>query len=153
MANTYSQMYIQIIFSVKGRVNLIRKEFRDELYKYIAGIIKNEKQKLLAIGGTADHIHIFIALNPDKKLADLVRVIKSNSSKFINEKKYIRGKFNWQEGYGAFSYAHSQKETVINYVLNQEKHHTKKTFKEEYYKLLKLFEIGFDEKYLFDWID
>jgi REP element-mobilizing transposase RayT len=153
MANTYSQIYIHVVFTVKGRANLIRKDFKDELHKYIAGIIRNEEQKLLAIGGVSDHIHIFIGLKPDQKISDLVRIIKANSSKFINEKKYVKGKFNWQEGYGAFSYAQSQKDTVIKYIMNQEKHHIKKSFKEEYTELLKRFEIESSEKYLFEWLD
>ena len=153
MANTYSQIYIHVVFTVKGRANLIRKDFKDELHKYIAGIIRNEEQKLLAIGGVSDHIHIFIGLKPDQKISDLVSIIKANSSKFINEKKYVKGKFNWQEGYGAFSYAQSQKDTVIKYIMNQEKHHIKKSFKEEYTELLKRFEIESSEKYLFEWLD
>lgn len=153
MANTFSQIYIHLIFAVKGRGNLIQKSFKDELYKYITGIIRNRNQKLLAINGMPDHIHILVSMNADKSISDLVRDIKSNSSKFINEKRFVKGKFYWQEGYGAFSYSKSQSSKVIAYILNQEKHHTKKTFKEEYYEILKKSGIEFENKYLFEWIE
>lgn len=104
MANTYSQIYIQVVFAVYGRENLIDKSWREELYKYIAGIIRNEGQKLLAINGIADHIHILINLKPNASLSDVVKSIKANSSRWVNEKRFVRGKFQWQEGYGAFSY-------------------------------------------------
>lgn len=153
MAGTFSQLYIQVVFAVKGRQNLIQKEWSEELYKYIAGIIKGKNQKPIIVNGMPDHIHIFIGLRPVMSIADLVRDIKSNSSNFINEKKWIRGKFSWQEGYGAFSYSHSQIKEVYNYILNQEERHHKKTFKEEYLDFLKSFEIAYDEKYLFEWYD
>jgi len=153
MANTYTQIYIQVVFAVKGRQSLIRKEFKDELYKYIAGIIRNHNQKLLAINGMSDHIHIFFGMKPDIRISDFIRDIKANSSGFINERKFVRGKFNWQTGYGAFSYSQSQKDSVIKYIMNQEKHHAKRTFKEEYLELLRRFEIEYDEKYLFEWIE
>jgi putative transposase len=142
MAGTYSQIYIQIVFAVKGRENLIQKEWKDELNKYMAGIIKAKEQKPIIINGMPDHIHVFVGLKPVMAISDLVRDIKNNSANFINENKFSKTKFAWQEGYGAFSYAHSQIDNVYNYILNQEKHHTKKTFKEE-----------FNEKYLFDWIE
>lgn len=150
MANTYSQIYIHIIFSVKNRNNFIRKEYREELHKYITGIISNKNQKLLEINCMSDHLHILIELKPDQALSDLVRDIKSNSSKFINERRWIKGKFQWQEGFGAFSYSHSHFKTVANYIKNQEKHHSVRSFKDEYIKFLKLFNIDFDEKYIFD---
>lgn len=153
MANTYTQLYIHIVIVVKGRENLIAARFRDDLYKYISGITANKKQKLLAIGGMPDHLHIFISMNPDIKLSDLVRDIKANSSKWINENKFVKGKFNWQVGYGAFSYAKSQRDVVIKYIMNQEKHHHKKSFREEYLDMLMKFEINFDKKYLFNWIE
>lgn len=153
MAGTFSQLYIQVVFAVKGRQNLIQKEWSEELYKYIAGIIKGKNQKPIIVNGMPDHIHIFIGLRPVMSIADLVRDIKSSSSNFINEKKWIRGKFSWQEGYGAFSYSHSQIKEVYNYILNQEERHHKKTFKEEYLDFLKSFEIAYDEKYLFEWYD
>lgn len=153
MSNTYSKIYIQFIFAVRNRDALILPEFEEELYKYIAGIIKNQRQKLLAINGVKDHIHIFIGLEPACRISDLVRDIKSDSSKMINEKKLSKFKFNWQEGYSAFSYGASQKQDVINYVMNQKKHHQKSSFREEYLKFLKKFEVEFDENYLFDFLD
>lgn len=150
MANTYSQLYIQIVFAVKGRQNLISKKWKDEIYKYITGIITNKKQKLIAINGMPDHIHILVGIKPDTSLSDLVRDIKSNSSKFVNEQKWINGKFEWQTGFGAFSYGHSQLSHVIKYIENQEEHHKTKTFKEEYIAFLKLFNIDFKNEYLFE---
>jgi putative transposase len=149
MANTYTQIYIHIVFSVQERQNLIRKEYKEELHKYIAGIIHNKRQKPIAINSMPDHIHIFIGMLPSIALSDLVRDIKNNSSKFINEKKWLHGKFSWQEGFGAFSYGHSQMEAVVKYIHNQESHHAKKTFKEEYLKLLKVFKVEYNDKYLF----
>ena len=152
MAGTYFQLYFHIVFAVKGRKNLIRESWKNDLYNYIYGIIKNKKQKPIIVNGAADHIHIFTSLNTGMAISDLVRDIKNNSSNFINKNKFVTGKFHWQSGYGAFSYSQSQITDVYNYILNQEKHHKKKTFKEEYYSLLKKFEIEFNEKYLFDWI-
>lgn len=150
MANTYSQLYVQIVFAVKGRQNLISKNNKDEIYKYITGIITNHKQKLIVINGMPDHIHILVGIKPDISLSDLVRDIKSNSSKFINEQKWINGKFEWQTGFGAFSYGHSQLANVIKYIENQEEHHKTKTFEEEYIAFLKLFNIDFKYIYLFE---
>lgn len=153
MAGTYSQIYIQVVFAVKGRENLIHENWKDELHKYIAGIIKGKDQKPIIVNGMPDHIHTFIGLRPSMAISDLVRDIKNNSSKFINERQFVKGKFSWQEGYGAFSYAKSQVENVYQYILNQEAHHKKKTFKEEYTDFLKSFEIEYNERYLFDWIE
>ena len=153
MAGTYSQIYIQVVFAVKGRQNLIGREWRETLNKYIAGIIKGKEQKPIIINGMADHIHAFVGLKPSMKISDLVRDIKNNSSNFINDKGFVKGKFSWQEGYGAFSYGHSQIERVYNYILNQEQHHKKRSFKEEYLELLKKFNIPHDEKYLFEWYE
>lgn len=153
MPGTFSQIYIQIVFAVKGRQNLIGKHWKDELYKYISGIITNKGQKSIIVNGASDHVHIFVGLKPAMAISDLVRDIKNNSSNFINDKKFVKGKFSWQEGYGAFSYAHSQIEQVYNYILNQEEHHHKKTFKEEYLDFLQKFEIEYNEKYLFEWIE
>jgi REP element-mobilizing transposase RayT len=152
MPGTYSQVYIQVVFAVKGRENLIAGKWKDELQQYISGIITNKEQKSIIVNGMPDHIHAFIGLRPSMAISDLVRDIKNNSSNFINEKKWVKGKFSWQEGYGVFSYSHSQIETVYNYILNQEKHHKKKTFREEYLDFLKKFNIEYHEKYLFDWI-
>lgn len=153
MANTYSQIYIQIVFAVKGRQNLIMKENREELHKFITGIVTNREQKLLSIFAMSDHVHILVGLKPNISISDLVRDIKAGSSKFINDSKWINGKFNWQEGFGAFSYSKSNLDNVIKYILNQEEHHKKRTFKEEYIDFLKKFEIEYNEKYLFDWIE
>ncbi len=150
MANTYSQLYVQIVFAVKGRQNLISTKWKDEIYKYITGIITNQKQKLIIINGMPDHIHILVGIKPDISLSDLVRDIKSSSSKFINEQKWINGKFEWQTGFGAFSYGHSQLGNIIKYIENQEEHHKIRTFKEEYIAFLKLFNIDFKNEYLFE---
>lgn len=150
MADTYTQIYIQIVFAVKGRDNLISKKWKGELYKYITGIVTNEGQKLLAINGMPDHIHILAGLKPTIALSDLVRDIKANSSRFINEKRWIAGKFEWQQGFGAFSYSHSQLNSVINYISNQEEHHRAKTFREEYVEFLKLYNIDFKNEFIFE---
>lgn len=129
MAGTFSQIYIQYVFAVKGRENLLQKTWRDEVFKYIAGIIKEKNQKAIIVNGVADHVHVFVGLKPSMNISDLVRDIKNNSSKFINEQKFLKGKFSWQEGYGAFSYAHSQIDKVYQYILKQEEHHKKKPSK------------------------
>jgi REP element-mobilizing transposase RayT len=152
MANTYTQIYIHIVFAVQDRQSIIRKECKEELHKYITGIIRNKDQKLIAINSMSDHIHILIGMKPNIALSDLVRDIKANSSKFINEKNWVRGRFNWQEGFGAFSYSHSQLNGIANYIQNQEKHHSKKSFKEEYLEILKKFNVEYDMEYVFDWI-
>jgi putative transposase len=149
MANTYSQLYNHIIFAVKDRTPLIPKEHRDELHKYITGIIRNNDCKLIAINSMPDHIHIFLSMHPKVALSDLVRDIKTNSSVFIKEKGWSR-KFSWQEGFGAFSYSRSQRDDVIRYVQNQEEHHSKKAFREEYIDFLKAFDIEYDERYIFE---
>lgn len=153
MAGTFSQLYIQTVFAVKGRENLIDKKWRDELCKYISGIINGKNQKSIIVNGVSDHIHCFIGLKPSMSISDLMRDVKNNSSKFINEKGFVKGKFSWQEGYGAFSYSHSQIEQVYNYILNQELHHQKKTFKEEYLEFLTKYEIDYKTEYLFDWLE
>ena len=151
MANTYTQMYVQIIFAVKGRQNLIAAKNRDELEKYICGIIINKKSKPLAIYCNPDHIHILIGLHPSIAVSDITRDIKANSSKFINDQKCISGKFNWQDGFGAFTYSKSQIDAVAKYILNQPKHHKKETFREEYLKMLQKNDIAYDDRYLFEW--
>ncbi len=153
MDNTYSQIYIQIVFAVSGRMSLIGEPWEAELHKYICGIVNGNKQKVYAINGMPDHIHILLSIKPNIILSDLVRDIKSNSSKWVKEKKFIKGKFQWQEGFGAFSYSQSQLDSVIVYIDNQKKHHDKKTFKEEYLGLLNKFNVDYDEKYVFDWIE
>ena len=153
MAGTFSQIYIQFVFAVKGRQNLLEPAWRDEVFKYIAGIIKNKGQKSIIVNGIADHVHVLVGLKPSMCISDLVRDIKNNSSNFVNEQKWVKGKFSWQEGYGAFSYSHSQLENVYQYIAQQEEHHRKKPFKEEYLEYLQKFEIDHDEKYLFDWFN
>jgi len=149
MANTYSQIYIQIVFAVKGRNNFIQYAWEEELYKYITAVVQNDKYKMIAINGMPDHIHAFIGLRPAMPVADIVRDIKNNSSNFINDHKFVKGKFAWQEGYGAFSYAKSQVADVVRYIQNQEIHHQKETFLDEYRKFLTAFEIEWREKYIF----
>ena len=153
MANTYTQIYIQIVFTVKGRQNLIPKQYREELHKYITGIITKRNQKLLAIFAMPDHLHLLVGLKPNISISDLVRDIKAGSSKFISDNNWITDKFSWQEGFGAFSYSKSQIDNVVKYILNQEEHHKTKTFKDEYLGFLEKFEIEYNEKYLFEWIE
>ena len=150
MAGTYTQIYIHIIFSTRCREKLIKNDFKEELHKYITGIITNKNQKLIAVNSMPDHIHILVGLKPSMALSDLVRFIKSNSSKFVNEKKWIRRKFHWQKGFGAFSYSKSQLSEVVSYIEGQEKHHLKKSFREEYLEFLEKFNIDYDLKYVFD---
>jgi putative transposase len=152
MAGTFTQLYIQVIFAVKSRENLINRSWSEELHKYIGGIIKGKEQKAIIVNGMADHIHAFIGLKPSMAISDLVRDIKNNSSNFVNEKRFVKGKFSWQDGYGAFSYSHSHISDVYNYILNQEEHHKTKTFREEYLSFLKKFDVEYNEKYLFEWI-
>ena len=153
MPGTFSQIYIQVVFAVKGRENLINKTWKEEMNKYIAGIIKGKDQKPIIVNGMPDHIHAFIGLRPSMSISDLVRDIKNNSTNFINERNFVKGKFSWQEGYGAFSYSHSQIQNVYDYILNQEEHHKKKTFKEEYLDFLNKFEVEYNEQYLFEWLN
>ena len=153
MAGSYSQIYLQVVIVVNGRQNLLGKLWRESVFKYISGIISHKGQKAIIVNGVSNHVHIFVGLKPSMRISNLVRDIKNNSSNYINKNKLVKGKFSWQEGYGVFSYTHSHIEKVYNYFLNQEKHHNKQTFKEEYTKLLKDFQVDHDEKYLFDWLD
>lgn len=153
MANTYSQIYIHAVFAVKGRANLISNKFKDELYKYICGIVTNNKEKVYAINGMPDHLHVLLSIKPNCLLSDLIRDIKRDSSKWINEKKFVAGKFQWQEGFGSFSVSQSQLDKVIGYIDNQENHHKEKSFKEEYIEFLKSYKIEYDDKYVFEWIE
>lgn len=153
MAGTFSQIYIQVVFAVKGRECVIHTSWEEELYKYISGIVRNKGQKMLAINGMPDHLHIIIGMKPSCCLSDLVREIKKSSNDFINEKKFSKYKFSWQEGYGAFSYSHSALDNVIQYVNNQKEHHRKISFKDEYKEFLEKFEVEFREKYLFEWFE
>ena len=153
MANTYSQMYAQIVFTPRGRQSLILPTFEDELYRYITGIVQNKGQKMMAINGMPDHIHIFISFRPTIAISDLVRDIKGNSAKFINEQKFLPRKFSWQEGFGCFTYSHSQIGSVARYVMNQKEHHRECTFRKEYLNLLQEFVVPFEDQYLFDFFD
>ena len=153
MSGTFSQIYLQIVFSVKGRENMILSDFEEEVYKYIAGIISKNGQKSLAVNGMPDHVHIFIGLNPSMRISDLVRDIKCNATNFINDKNWLKQKFCWQTGYGIFSYSRSEIGMVVDYIKNQKEHHRKKTFKEEYTDLLKKFQIEFKDEYLFEFYD
>jgi len=150
MANTYTQLYIQFVFAVQGRRNLIKESFRDELEKVMCGIVTNHKCKTYAIYCNPDHTHIFIGMHPTMSPSKLMEQVKSGSSKWLNEKKYIMGKFSWQDGYGAFTYSKSHIDNVVKYVLNQREHHKKQTFRNEYLSFLKKFEIDYDEKFLFE---
>jgi REP element-mobilizing transposase RayT len=153
MPNTYSQIYIQIVFAVKGRQNFIKESFREEVQKYMSGIINNKKQKLYAIYCMPDHVHLLVSIKPDIAISDLVRDIKANTTSFIKEKGFLNEAFSWQQGFGAFSYSKSQTEKVMNYILNQPIHHKKKSFREEYHEFLENYDIAFDEKYVFEFYD
>lgn len=150
MPNTYTQIYIHIVFAVKGRQPLIPKEHKAELHQYITGIVKNKKQKVIQINSMPDHIHILVGIAPEAALSDLVRNIKANSSRFINKKRWVMGRFEWQQGFSAFSYSHSQLSPIANYIKNQEKHHAWKTFKEEYLEFLNLYGVDYDKRYVFE---
>lgn len=149
MANTYTQIYLHLIFAVKFRTGIIQNKWKEELYKYITGIIHSNNHKLLIINGMPDHIHILVGVRPNQSVSELLQDIKGSSSKWINEKGFVKGKFEWQEGYGAFSYGKSQIKEVIKYIENQEIHHQKRNFREEYLAFLDAFEIEYDEKYIF----
>ncbi len=149
MANTFTQIHIQAVFAVQNRNGVIGKSWKEELYKYITGIIQNHNHKVLAINGMPDHVHVLFGMRPTQTLSDLMQDIKGDSSKWINQKGFVKGKFLWQEGYGAFSYSKSHVDAVIDYIKNQEAHHKKKTFIEEYLDFLEKFEIDYDERFIF----
>ncbi len=153
MANTYTQMNVQAVFSVKGRENFLGSSFREKLFEYISGILIGVGQFLLAVNGGRDHVHIFFELNPSTSISDVMEKVKANSLKWINEKRLVPGKFEWQRGYGGFTYSRSQRDRVINYIANQEQHHRRKSFKEEYLDLLQKFEIEYDERYIFEFYE
>lgn len=150
---TYSQIYIQVVFAVKYRDALIHESWEEELYKYITGIVQNKEQKMLAINGMPDHIHFLIGMKPSCNLSDLVREVKKSSNAFIKEKRFTPFNFQWQEGFGAFSYSHSNLDNVIGYIMKQKEHHKKQTFKDEYLSFLKNFEVEYKDEYLFDWFE
>ena len=151
--NTYTQIHIQSVFAVKYRIGIIQSDWKEELYKYITGIVQAYNHKLLAINGMPDHLHVFFGMRPTQSLSDLMQDIKGSSSKWINDKRLTKCYFEWQEGYGAFSYGRSQLNAIYNYIANQEIHHKKRTFRDEYKTLLKKFDIRYDEKYLFEFFD
>lgn len=153
MANTYTQLYIQIVIVVKGRHCLIPNDKKENLYKYITGIIWNKKHKLISINGISNHIHFLIGLNPSEALSEFVKEVKRCSTNFINEQKWLRSKFSWQKGFGGFSYSRSQLDKVVKYIENQEKHRKKRTFREEYIEMLKKFKVKFDDKYIFEEVE
>jgi putative transposase len=149
MPNTYTQLHIHFVFAVKYRKAIITSEWEDRLHKYITGIVQGNGHKMLAVNSAEDHIHIFIGLNPKQSISEIMRLVKGDSSEFVNKEKFAKRKFKWQEGYGAFSNSHSQIDAVIKYILNQKVHHSKTSFKEEYLKILKDNNIEYDEKYIF----
>ena len=149
MANTYTQIHIQAVFSVQNRKCIINNLWKDELFKYITGIIQNHNHKLLAINGMPDHVHILFGMRPTQSISELMQQVKGDSSAWINEKKFTKSHFSWQEGYGAFSYGKSQINRVITYIQNQEIHHKKRTFIEEYEEFLNQFEIEYNQRYIF----
>ena len=149
MANTYTQVHIQAVFAVQNRECIIQNSWKEELYKYIAGIVQNNNHKLLSINGMPDHIHILFGLRPSQSISELMQDIKGSSSRWINEKHLVHGKFSWQEGYGAFSYSNSDVPAIIQYILNQTDHHKRKTFTEEYHEMLKAFDVDFNERFIF----
>jgi REP element-mobilizing transposase RayT len=153
MSDTYTQLYVQLVFAVKGRKSLIQNPWEVELHKYITAVVQNDRHKMLAINGMPDHIHIFLGLNPAIAISDLVKEIKRASNNWINDKGLIKGKFEWQTGYGAFSYGKSQIDHVCKYIHHQKEHHSRQSFRSEYTNLLKLFEIAYKEEYLFEFYD
>jgi putative transposase len=153
MANTYTQIHIQVVFTVQNRECLISDSWKHELYKYIAGIIQNNHHKLLSINGMPDHIHILLGMRPNQSLSDLLQDIKGSSSKWINERKFIKGRFSWQEGYGAFSYSKSEIHRIAEYIDKQNIHHGRKSFLDEYKEMLKDFGVDYDDKYVFHSVD
>ena len=148
MANTFTQIYLHMVFAVQNRISLIQPEWKDELYKYITGIVQNNGHKLIAINGMPNHLHVAVGYKPHQLIPGLLQDVKGSSSKWINEKKFVKGKFNWQEGYGAFSFSHSHIDRVVKYINNQEQHHKRQTFHDEYLQLLKKYDVTFDERYL-----
>jgi putative transposase len=149
MANTYTQIYIQAVFTVQNKLSLIRPDWQEELYKFITGIVQNNRHKMIAINGMPDHLHLFIGMKPNQSLSDLMQDVKGDSSKWIHEKGFVKGRFEWQAGFGGFSYSISQIDTVVKYINNQAKHHKIKTFVEEYLEFLEKFQVPFDERYIF----
>lgn len=153
MGNTYHQVYVQIIFAVKGRQSFLKKEFRDDFFKVLASMIQKLGHKSIIVNGVADHVHCLVGLNPDKKISDLVKELKTDSNLFLKDKNWVSGKFAWQNGYGVFSYSRSQLDRVYQYIKNQEEHHRKKSFREEYISFLKKFDVEYKDEYLFEFYE
>ncbi len=153
MANTYSQIYIQVVFAVQGRQNLIPRPNKEELHKFMTGIVREREQKLLAVHSMPDHTHMLIGLKASVALSEVVRDVKNGSTNFINRKRWVLGRFCWQEGFGAFSYGHSQLAGIINYIRDQERHHARRSFCDEYVRFLRRYEIEHNEKYVFQPLD
>lgn len=153
MANTYTQLYYHVVFVVKRRRNLIQSKWKTELYKYIVGIVNNKNHKIVVINGMPDHIHILLRAKPDINLSHIMRDIKANSSRYINQRKWVRGKFEWQVGFAAFTVGYSQVDMVINYIERQEEHHIKQSFRQEYISFLKDNGIAYDTQYIFDEVE
>ncbi|REJ75382.1 MAG: IS200/IS605 family transposase [Acidobacteria bacterium] len=152
MPNTYSQIYIHVVFAVKGRRNLVDKSWREELYKYITGTVQNKRNKMISIGGIEDHIHMLIGLNPSQVLSDLVRDVKVSSTLFINKNRFVMRGFQWQEGYGAFTISREDIPAVAHYIENQERHHKRQSFEDEYKDILDENGIEYEERFLFEWL-
>ena len=150
---SFTQFYIQLVFSPKHRERLLFEYIRPRIFEYLSGITTNLGHKSIIINGVDDHVHIFMGLNPKISVSDTVKELKRSSSTLINEKKLLPGKFEWQEGYGGFSYSHSQIENVYNYIKNQEIHHQKRTFRDEYSEFLNKSEIKFEDQYLFEFFN
>jgi putative transposase len=149
MANTYTQIYIQSVFTVQNRLSLIRQEWKEELFKYITGIVQNNKHKLIAINGMPDHLHLFIEMQPQQSLSQLIQYVKGDSSKWIHKKGFVQGRFEWQPGFGGFSYSISQIDAVVKYIMNQEQHHKTKSFIQEYLDFLDKFQVPYENRYIF----
>jgi putative transposase len=149
LANTYTQIHLQLIFAVQNRGSLIDPEWENQLHKYLTGIVQNHDHKMLIVNGMPDHLHLVIGMRPVQSLSNLMQIVKKDSSKWINDNQFVKGKFSWQEGYGAFSYSKSQLPRLINYVENQKSHHAKKTFLKEYVEFLDKFEVAYEDRYLF----
>jgi REP element-mobilizing transposase RayT len=153
MANTYTQSYFHLVFAVKNRDALIKNEWKSDLEKYMTGIVQNHQHKMLAVFCMIDHVHILIGYNVNQLIPDLVEELKTSSNAWIKNKRFTKFKFEWQKGYGAFTYSHSQIDTVVKYILNQEKHHKKKSFREEYLEMLEKNDVTFNQEYLFDFFN
>jgi putative transposase len=150
---TFTQLYVHFVFAVKNRDAVLNKNIRERVFEYMSGIVREINHKSLIIGGVSDHVHVFVGINPVKSIADTARDLKRSSSLFINKEKLCLGHFEWQDGYGAFTYSRSQIKDVYEYIKNQEEHHRKKTFQSEYIDFLKKFEVDYDERFLFEFLD